>query len=261
MTSAEVESQISIRLYCWAILDTQREVGQDYPFVRSIQNYTTQTYLNYVEQLSRQERLDLAVILVKNAHSVAVKSLGVVITEDDKEAISRYRDFAKTNYPDYLNSLRRRECETCTPTNKTNFFRDITTELEAAFGCSVKKNEQFKCSVTIPIGSWFLKTSVELLSGTEGWPRYYQYILKKLEEPVALAQLPSHKVTSMLFWLGIHSETVWDTPFEVDTQPALKSVVAVCQHLPLALPDILDGLEPVSFDIQAKVAEWKKQNK
>ena len=260
MTSAEAESQIPIRMYQWAILDAQREVSQDYPFVRSIQNYTTQTYLNYVDRLSHRERLDLAVSLVKNAHPVAVKNLSIVITEDDKEAIAHYQRFAKISYPDYLNTLRRRECETCRPTDKNNFFRDIVAELEAAFGCSIKKNEQFKCSVTVPIGSWFLKTTVELLSGTEGWPRYYQYILKKPEEPVALPQLPSHKVTNMLFWLGIHSETVWNTPFEVDTQPALNSIVAVCQHLPSALPNILNGLEPVSFNIQAKVAEWK-QNK
>jgi hypothetical protein len=195
---------------------------------------------------------------VKNAHSAAVKSLSVVITKDDKEAILRYRNFAKINYPDYLNTLQRRECETCTTTDKNNFFRDIITGLESAFGCFIKKNEQFKCSVTTPIGPWFLKTSVELLSATEGWPRYYQSILKKPEEPVALAQLPSHKVTSMLFWLGIYSETVWDTPFEVDTQPALNSIIAVCQHLPSASPDILNGFEPVFFDIQAKVAEWKK---
>jgi hypothetical protein len=52
MTSAEAEAQISIKMYHWAILDTQREVSQDYPFIRSIQNYTTQTYLNYIGQLS-----------------------------------------------------------------------------------------------------------------------------------------------------------------------------------------------------------------
>lgn len=65
MTSAEAEAEIPIRMYRWAILDAQREVSQDYPFVRSIQNYTTQTYLNYVERLSDQGRLDLAVSLVK----------------------------------------------------------------------------------------------------------------------------------------------------------------------------------------------------
>lgn len=244
-------------MYRWAVSDVQREVAQNYPFVRSIQNYQSQKYLEYVSQLSYEERLNLAVCLVNSVHPIAVRHFGKSVTESDQKALLQYRSFATTSYPEYLNLLRRRNCDACVSIDKGSFFQRITKELELLFACSIKKTGRFSCSITVPVGSWYLKTTVELLSKTEGWPRYYQYILKKPEEIVSLSQLPSHKVTNMFFWMGIHGETVWETPFEIDTEPALKSLLAVCQHLASSLPDTLGGLEPSSFDIRSKVAEWK----
>lgn len=257
MNSSEIELELSLRMYRWATLDVQREVSQGYPFIRSIQNYYAQKYLQYVDPLSYEEQIQLATNLVKRVHSVAARHLDEVTTEDDKIAIVQYQNFMSIGYPNYLNNLRRRECENCVPINKSSFFKRIVGEIESTFKHPIERTGRFSLSVTVAIDSWFLRTTIELLSRTEGWPRYYQYILKKPEEVVALAQLPSQKVTNMLFWMGIHSETVWDTPFEIDTEPALKSLVAVCQHLASSLPDLLKGLEPSSFDIRSKIAEWK----
>lgn len=247
----DIEKELTIRLYRWALQDARREVIQDFPLVRTIQNSGASGFLAYCATMPEDALLTVSRVRVKVFHPYALFYLGETLTADEQELFEesyssqrRYSDL----YTKEFNSHFGPDSVFSTKAGVTKLLKKV---MKSAFGerqssryqvVSIYEND-------FPQGStlWRLQTRVEVLH-KHPTLRYTQTLyLPDKGGCVLNIRHPSQRATDILGWLGITPlPTYWDIPFANDVEQAVTSVALVCEHYLNAVPQIIEGLPPLT---------------
>ncbi len=248
MLTERVDKERSIRFYRWALADAEREVRQQYPLLRSIQNVHVANYLRTVEGMKREKQLHLARALVNRSHSAARCLLGEALNTEEELLID-----------DYLFDTRLKQSAITqefydkglleTPYRRGRFAKLMIKKLEPILGLPEKEEDQSWVFVTV-IPGWFIGTKVELIKRTKVL-RYWQSVMAKPDEYPGLLESPSQNGTNILAWLGL-GRTEIPVLCEQDEEPATEALARVCLHY-------ISGMTAVLSDLTAEVmkeGEW-----
>lgn len=242
----EIDRELTIRLYRWALQDAEREITHDFPLVRTIQNGLASGFLAYCETLPKDALPALSRARVKAFHSMALSYLEETMTSEEQRLMEESYRSQLTYKHFYTEELNKRFGPDSVYSTKAQVTPLIKKAMRPAFGerspsrykvVSVYENDFSQGS-----DLWRLQTRIGVLDKHRTL-RYAQSLYLPDREWALAVRHPSHSATDILGWLGIAPMTTyWDIPFADDVEQAVASLVLVCEHYLHAVPTIIEGL-------------------
>ncbi len=255
MLAEDIDKQRCIRFYQWAKSDLEREIAEDYPFLRLIPSIDAGCYLEIIQALPPPEQLSLANALFRWSHQAALTLLGETLTAEEK-----------TLREDYLSKrglLRSRiEQKLQTPVGEgialksIKFRRLIQEALEPILRTKPERGWSDLLFIT-PVDKWFIGTQVQTMDkGTR--LRYYRCVMASETDYSGLLPSPSQNGTNTLSWLGV-GRLDWEIPFGDLAEPAVEALSFVCRHYIQNISSVLDGLHPELQSSWDGIHWWQRQ--
>lgn len=242
----EIEKELTIRLYRWALQDAEREVMEDFPLVLTIQNAAVYGFLAYCSTKPKKDIIEICMTRVKAFHSYALSALGEAMTSEEQNLMSESYKNQLTHYSLYTEEFNQRVDLSEDRSTKAEVTALLKEAMRPAFGerqpsrfkvVSIHEND-FPQKSTL----WRLQTWIEALHKQPNMG-YAQSLYLPEHEWALTTRHPSHRATDILGWLGITPlPTYWDIPLKSDVEPAVASLALVTKHYLDAIPSIIEGL-------------------
>lgn len=245
----EIEKELAISLYRWAIGDAEREVSQDFPLVRPIQNTYAFGFLAYCATLSQQDQMKISRAMVGFSHPIALAYLGETMTPEEQHAILESYKAQYRSGNIYTEKLNARFGPDSVYSTKAEVLTVLKKAMRSAFGercpSRYKVVSTYENDFSQGTTQWRLETRISILDKRETL-RYTQSLFMPAHDWALTTTHPSHRATGILGWLGILGisplPTYWDIPFADDVEQAVASLALVCEHYLRAVPGIIEGL-------------------
>lgn len=226
-----------LNLYKWARQDFQREVEEDFPFLRVIKGSMAWRLLALMESLEGSERLQLASSLVKGIAGDEILSLaGEVWTDVDADWRRKFRQSCIIEPITYdleekfLQQALRREINV--NFQKKKFKKFLETELEPILGRKTL-GQGYEFGYRGRVGDWNVDTWIDV--GSSFQLRYHHIIYSSNQEEFVLEP----RIINFLKWLGV-GETEWGFLTEEELPFAANTLGNLCSHFLNAVPYLLD---------------------
>lgn len=226
-----------MRYYRWALGDFRREIQEDFPFLRRIKGRASLRLLAAMEPLRREEQIRFSVALVKRFHPQALEVTGEYSTIEENELIRGYVDsiLVPTRKEQEIDR-QIQEGSLRLEVNKKELADLIKAELQPILGSPSEVWGPGEWWYVTPIANWSVRTSVNV-AGKSGYQLDYHHRVGIVAPPRYLVQW-----TSVLSWLGISSQTIWDLLTKSDASEAARTLALLCSHFIQAVPGLLEGL-------------------
>jgi len=227
------------RFYRWALEDWNREINENFPFLRSIS--TAQNELKVIESLSKEQRKVMTVALVKRFTKKDVLELcGDEFSDYEKKLVEWYLKtwWDEEEHESLMTPPGGWPPEAGEIKLKRRKLRDhIITNLTPILG---KRDENWGielvwryCTV---IGPWQVMTYIDV--GGQGHQLTYEHSISVSETAQLIEGI------SVLSWLGIAGQTMWRGIHDADTEPTAEALAKIIAHFMNAVPKLLEGLSP-----------------
>jgi hypothetical protein len=226
-------NEFDIRFYHWSLLEVQREVREDFPSLRMLLNPETQNIIKIFDSLSSEQKLELAIALVRFSERRTLSLLGENLTDRDQELDHWFYNEANSHSQiikqlEYRNSIQQ-------VVDSKRLKSLVSKELEPILGKPFSRRGGLGYQTII--NCWSVKTWIEIGKGTF---RYFHTIFHQDEKSIRLG--PGVGV-SIGVWFGLGSiNTPWICTTEEEAEQSAKSLSILCDHFLNALPDLLEGL-------------------
>jgi hypothetical protein len=240
------------RFYQWALADFDREIRQDFPFLRRIRSeYLQFRILPAIESLSIEDRTRLASALVKQRHPhfTTAKPLNP-LTPEDNHWIEWYRNMLRWPSQEELDLRSRRFGGKDFQIKRRELKRLLNDYLTPILGEPVKMTDADRLSgewkYRTSIGEWTILTWFDI--GAPHCQLRYAHIAIP---PEGLKHHPKYQhlpigimLISFLTWLGLHGETSWDLLTKDDIPEAASLATELCAHFIQAARGLLEDFDP-----------------
>jgi hypothetical protein len=237
------------RYHRWAFKDAQREVAEDFRFVRRVKSQTAYRFIEMVEPMSKAEQLRLMRALVKRFHGVGFAHVPETITSEDQRLIKRYLEYdhgeiipgLRVRLPiirDGKHKRMRLEAEgfKLAKINRQALHRAIANRLGSVCGQTLKSYSSGESYFETPIGPWIMRTEF----GTTSRVGHFSYF-HRLMTP---GEMIIGEGMALLHWLGITGQTAWVLEDESQVKEGLAAVSDICAHFLREAAQFLDGFKP-----------------
>jgi hypothetical protein len=214
--------------YYWSLNDSIREVNESFPLVSRINNHWAIDALSSMNNLSKTEKNQAAIALVKYAHWSCLDSNNLLTNNETNILLNSKREGINP-----LNNVSSLICNVRELTITKSCLKNlIKKKLKPVVG-SVFQSDKNAWKHEIKINSWKVVTYIEL----DGCQLSYWHNICDAETGIFTAG-----TAHILGWLGI-GESYWNIFTDMDALEAVDSLFAVCEHFIQALPMILGRLD------------------
>jgi hypothetical protein len=240
MDIQQAKDEFAVRYYQWAMEDFWREIREGFPLLRRIKGSRVPRLLAIVESLQPEEQFRLAVALVKRVHPRALELLHAPLTTEEKVLVSRLLDLLVIPTPGEMEISRQITVGTISlKVSRKGFAALIKKELQPILGNVTERCGPHEWLYTTPIENWIVYTFIDVGG------RHHQL---NYEHTIGLPDTPLYtnlvERVSLLRWLGITGQTMWDELTEPELPEAAKTLALLCSHFMQATPKLLEGLVP-----------------
>lgn len=218
--------QFVVAFYQWAREDFRREITEGFPFLSRIrQRYLLLRQLPAIKSLSPEDQLFLASALVKRFHFAAARAAGDIVSAEEERLYSWYMSA--------IRKIRPEEFKVDQPgnINRRQFATLIKEELKPILGDDVEPFGRNVWRYWTPVGDLMMLTYVDI--GGQHQQLTYSQALTSRATPYAPLGM------SILSWLGISSQTMWDLLTDSDCPEAARVLGRLCSHFIEAVDRIL----------------------
>ena len=242
----EIEKELTIRLYHWALQDAEREIANGFPLLRTIENAEASGFVAHCQTLSTPDLQSIGRSRVRLAHPMALAYLNEIITPEEQRLIEESYKTQRLYENIYAQSHNIPFSSDSAYSTKAEVTALLKEAMRPAFG--ERQPSRFKVvsiyESDFPQKStlWRLQTRIEALHKHPNMKYTQSLYLPEHEWALAIRD-PSHTATDILGWLGITPlPTYWDIPLKSDVEPAVASLALVTKHYLDAIPSIIEGL-------------------
>jgi len=222
MNPSQLRDEFAVRYYHWALEDARSQVEGNLEALRAIRGSSAIRSVAYLDSLTREGQMEVLGALIKVFHPRAVVLTGKPKTEREErlvaEAIERRR--GENPLEASLGERKRMKPREFTVAAKPALASLLGGTVEEL----VPKTEQF----TTRLGNWNLKTVIK-------YSRPVSY-LHRIEDETG------HRIAdsiSILSWLGLSSQTLFDLIPEGEEQQAARTIVELCARFKNAALQLL----------------------
>ncbi|MFM7888164.1 MAG: hypothetical protein ACKPCM_16060 [Pseudanabaena sp.] len=230
--SQHLINEFDIRFYHWSLLEVQREVRENFPSLRMLLNPETQNIIKIFDSLSSEQKLELAIALVRFSERRTLSLIGDNLTDRELEIRQWFYNEANSHNQIIKQLEYRNSIQQVVDSKKLKTL--VGKELEPILGNPFSK--QGGLGYQTIINCWSVKTWIEIGKGTF---RYFHTIFHQDEKSIRLS--PGVGV-SIGVWFGLGSiNTPWICTTEEEAEQSAQSRRILCAHFLNAVPDLLQG--------------------
>jgi hypothetical protein len=233
MSNNEVRRRLEERFYEWALNDFQREIAEDFPFLRRVAWSLPIKVIAIMRSLPLEARQQLGSTLVRT-HRVRItaEEVATTWTADDERMRAWYHEQMRHPVREVLeaNSLERWATYI---RDKRELMRAVRDELMVAFPGEAPRKSRTELRFHTSVHGFELETIVD---AGHSWQLCYEHRLRHGPSGVDVKDI------SLLSWLGITSVTLWYYITEVTIPEAAKTVGGLCRHFIAGADHFLAGL-------------------
>ena len=250
-----LRDQFMMRFYQWARVDANREHSQDFPYLGRIKSSSALRFMEYFGALSEQQKPIAMRAMVKRFHQKGATLSGDAIAPDEQTIIEGYLSWKQVRIPgtskaawDPCSKAERqlRELERAGSlefkVNRGKLRGILVESLSPIIG---ERDQSWMAGDTwrhcLRIGDWLVLTCFD--TGGRNRQLAYDHTICVREHVYLLER------TSILSWLGISSQTEWDLVTNSELQDVADTLIHLCRHFLLALPDLLVGLPKPDIEV------------
>lgn len=240
----EIFDLLAIRLYEWAAKDFKREVQEEFPLLKRINESQLQRQdLPILKSLSPDRQSLLTTALLKRFHRRAVQQLGEKLSFEETKILKWYDEVRWSGFSQELKF----DHETTNGQNhlkldRKRFGVSLKDALHPILGDDFEKWGRYEFRYQQIFEKFIVFTYVDF--GGDYHQLTYEHRIGPLEQPL-LANDPRIGIMriSVLNWLGLSSQTMWNILTNDDTLEAAQTLALLCSHFLEALKGLFDGLE------------------
>jgi hypothetical protein len=227
------------KFYQWRLLDAEREVLHDFPFLRMMKNPCTERDLASIMLFSSQDRLRLLKALIKiTVHPELRIALGDKLDESEKALLKQFHllqlkvsrsdphvvrlfdeNYEKVNFREF---------------NRRFLKKVILEELASIIDIPPKSYGADCVQYVQKIGEFDLITTIEI----EKISYYYNQQIWTLDNGKR-SVLGGVYCICLSYWLGLQNGKTWCFTAEEDPSIAARNISRLCLHFTSALPQLL----------------------
>jgi hypothetical protein len=232
MDKSELHRLLDERFYDWALRDSQREIAQDFPFLRRVSGAINLRFLAIMKSLSLEERRQLASTLVRTNKVWIISNLPSRWTPEDDRIIAWYGERIRIQLREEWEG--RLERHATYIRDKRELMRTVRDELMLVFPGESRKQSKKELHYHATVHGFDIETVV--YSGSSTWQLWYFHRLRHPPSGLDVNHI------SLMGWLGITGPTYWWWITEATIPAAAKTVGDLCRHFLAAADDFLVGL-------------------
>jgi hypothetical protein len=233
MSNNEVRRRLEERFYEWAVNDFQREIAEDFPFLRRVGWSLPINVVAIMRSLPLEARQQLGSTLVRT-HKVHItaEAVATTCTVDDERMRAWYYEQMRHPVREDLeaNSLERWATYI---SDKRELMRAVREELMLVFPGEAPRKSKTELRFHTSVHGFELETFV--FAG-HTWQLWYLHRLRHEPSGVDVSDI------SLLTWLGITTVTYWRYITEPTIPEAAKTVGDLCRHFIAGADHFLAGV-------------------
>jgi hypothetical protein len=235
MTFKDAQAEFAVRYYKWALDEFRQESVHGYPLIRKLRTQPSIAFIKLIEQLSIDEECALVAALVKRFHSQALEIVGGNISSYETKLLKKFSDSMLFSLPDEHDYTVGNSDERLPPKLKRKVFANLLKEcLAPLFSSSFEKCGDGEWSYTNHFESIAIQTRIDVGG------RFHQLGYSHNIVFSGYDLLVDH--ASILSWLGLSSQTHWQSLDEAKATETAHVLVEVCDCFLKAMPRLLEGL-------------------
>ena len=230
--------EFAVRYYRWSLADCRRELQEDFPLLRTVRSSLAIRALAYLQSFAGEDRLRVAMALVRRCHRRALEITEESWSARDEEIQQDYVSAARILRPEeewYRQALLHDPGKL--RLDRRRFLAAAQEQLAPVLGSGAPFSTKHEWRYETPIGQWRLVTFVDV-GGTAHQLTYDHRIL-------GTGPRPLKEGISVCGWLGVGGgHTQWNQLTQPDTPAAARALARICAHFLQAAPDLVAGLVP-----------------
>ncbi len=212
------------RYYEWAIADFEREIAQDFSFLRQVGGSTNLRIIALMKSVSLEERRQLASTLVRRMNKFWIGSeVPMRWTPEDDRILAWYHERIRIPLREEWegSSESRLERHATYIRDKRELMRAVREELMLVFPGKPRKQSKEELLFHATVHGFDIETVV--WSGTS-WQLWYFHRLRHPPSGLEVSDI------TLMSWLGIQTPTLWWEITEASIPATAKTVGDLCRH-------------------------------
>ena len=236
MDKSELHRLLDERFYDWALRDSQREIAQDFPFLRRVSGSTNLRFVAIMKALPLEERQQLASTLVRTNKVWIISNLPTRWTPEDDRIIAWYGERIRIQLREEWegSSASCLERYATYIRDKRELMRAVRDELMLVFPGKSRKQPKKELHFHATVHGFDIETVV--YSGTSNWQLWYFHRLRHPPSGLDVSDI------TLMSWLGIQTPTLWREITEASIPATAKTLGDLCRHFIAAANHFLVGL-------------------
>jgi hypothetical protein len=242
------QREFSVRYYQWALNDWEREIQQDFAFLRTFKGGASWQALEMMSGMDADEQRLFARALVKRFQKEALQITGERITPEEQRLVSRYCERTDSSPAELLLHERELRGECNVYAEGKELRKVIKTQL-AGLDMERIESPATLWRYTTPVQRWSVLTEIQTTGRYAQVVYHHDIVLADERERVALdggqimeKYISLSRFISLHSWLGVSSQTEWCDLVDSDLPQVAKALVDVCARFLEVAPKLLSGL-------------------
>jgi len=249
MKFIEAKQEFQIRHYYWAATEFEKEICESFPILRTFKNGPIWEAHQFMQQLTKDERLTLAQGLLRRSYPDTAKILGEGLSDEANLLLNRFDKFRSLFYGQARNDLSGQKAKYA---SKRKLRKAIEIAFTKAYGSRCLKiqiEKDWDPWFEMKFAGWIVATRFAF-GRRQSMICYYHSIESETKVPNPEFPreywMPTMRLghwLSLASWLGISGQTEWSSLLEGEVDQACDAVIKCCGRFFEAVPQLLKGLE------------------
>lgn len=233
VSNNEVRRRLEERFHEWALNDFQREVAEDFPFLRRVAWSIPMKVIAIMRPLPLEARQQLASTRVKSRRvCINSEEVAKTWTADDERMRAWYQEQLRQPVREVLEAENLERWVTYIR-DKRELMRAVREELMVVFPGEAPRKSKTELRFHTSVHGFEVET---IVYAGHSWQLWYFHRLRHVPSGVDVSDI------SLVSWLGITTVTYWRYITEATIPEAAKTVGDLCRHFLAAADDFLAGL-------------------
>ncbi len=218
---SDQQKRFEMNFYGWAMKDFHNEIGTGYKLLAKVRSSLVVRYLEFAKEISKDDEKTLATGLIKKFHPVAASLMGERMTERE--------DFL-------IGGLLSGQLQGLLPKaqwKRSQLKNALRQSINELYGEHIHSWSGGEAEFRTQVKGWTIRTRLDV--GGSSFHFSYDHLIQDKDSK----DLPIFPL-SVLAWLGIASQTNWDTSETMEQ--IVEGFTAVCSHFFTAVPELLDPI-------------------
>jgi hypothetical protein len=245
MEKQTLKSKFYSQLYKWSVSDAYREASNDFPFLKTMNDYHISHTLEIVESFSKPQQIQAFVALTKYSYKASGEFLNIDLTSEESKILKVFQQ-KREQFPLYksklYNTLYVNKNFLKVPTKKLKNL--LSEELNPILGNSDSTKSDF-LYLRIIENCWSISTLVSFDTRSISYSHILGFLPSNLTvsncEDLLQKRVIFSNAISLPRWLGFKSGA-WFFMKDEDPTVAAKAIARSCSHFLNAFPTFVDGL-------------------